>query len=104
MWRALASPVRREILAQLRNGGQTTNALVGRFPQLSRFAVMQHLKVLEEANLLLVRREGRQRFNFLNPVPIERIYQRWMHPFAGRMAAEMLALETHLKKTGKKEE
>jgi len=104
VWRALANPVRRQILALLRDGGQTTNSLVEQFPHISRFAVMQHLEVLKEAKLLIVRREGRQRFNFLNPVPIERIYQRWMHPFAGRVAAELLALETHLKKTSKKEE
>lgn len=97
IWRALASPVRRHILERLRNGGQDTSSLVELFPELSRFAVMQHLGVLEEAGLLVVRREGRRRLNFLNPVPIERIYQRWMHPFAGRVAAEMLALEQHLK-------
>ncbi len=98
IWRALASPVRRHILERLRNGGRDTGSLVALFPELSRFAVMQHLSVLEEAGLLVVRREGRRRLNFLNPVPIQRIYRRWMHPFAGRVAAEMLALEQHLKK------
>ena len=103
VWRALANPVRRQILELLRNGGRTTNSLVEEFPELSRFAVMQHLDVLVEAGLVIVRREGRQRFNFLNPVPIERLYQRWIHPFAGRVAAEMLALERHLKKPKHKE-
>jgi DNA-binding transcriptional ArsR family regulator len=62
---------------------------------------MQHLGVLEKAGLLLVRREGRQRFNYLNPVPIERIYQRWMHPYAATVAREMLALEEHLETKSK---
>ena len=101
VWRALANPVRRHILELLRDGAHTTGDLAAAFPELSRYAVMQHLGVLEEAGLLLVRREGRQRFNFLNPVPIERIYRRWMHPFAGRVAAEMLALEQHLSQEDK---
>ena len=104
VWRALGNPVRRKILELLRNGGKTTGTLAEAFPELSRYAVMQHIGVLEEAGLLLVRREGRQRFNYLNPVPIERIYRRWMHPFASQVAAEMLALEAHLKKQQKKKE
>jgi DNA-binding transcriptional ArsR family regulator len=75
---------------------RSTGELAEKFSDLSRYAVMQHLGVLEEAGLVLVRREGRQRFNYLNPVPIERVYQRWMHPFAARVAREMLALERHL--------
>jgi DNA-binding transcriptional ArsR family regulator len=101
VWRALANPTRRKLLELLRDGGRTTGHLADAFPELSRYAVMQHLGVLEEAGLLLVRREGRQRFNFLNPVPLERIYRRWMHPFAGKVAADMLALEQHLSQEDK---
>jgi DNA-binding transcriptional ArsR family regulator len=49
-----------------------------RFPDLSRFAVMQHLKVLEQADLVVPRRSGRERHNYLNPVPVQRIYERWV--------------------------
>jgi DNA-binding transcriptional ArsR family regulator len=78
VWKALSSPVRREVLDHLRDGPFTTGALVDRFPGLSRFAVMQHLRVLEAAELVLVRRHGRQRFNYLNPVPIQDIHDRWV--------------------------
>ena len=78
VWRALANPVRRTILDLLREGPQTTGALVVHFPELSRFAVMQHLKVLEEDELVIPRKDGRRRFNYLNPVPIQEVYDRWV--------------------------
>ena len=101
VWKALANPVRREILDLLQAEPRTTGDLAEHFEGLSRYAIMQHLGVLEEAGLLLVRREGRQRFNYLNPVPIERIYQRWMHPYTATVAREMLALEKHLETKSK---
>lgn len=96
VWKALSNPVRRMMLDLVRNDPKTTSELIDEFPKLSRYAVMQHIGVLNKARVLLLRREGRQRFNYLNPVPIEQIYQRWMHPYASRMAKEMLALEDHL--------
>jgi DNA-binding transcriptional ArsR family regulator len=96
VWRALASPVRRRLLDLLRDGPRTTGDLVGAVPDLSRFAVMQHLGVLADADLILVRRRGRQRFNHLNPVPLRRWYERWVVPLADRSAADLLRLETTL--------
>jgi DNA-binding transcriptional ArsR family regulator len=81
VWRALASPLRRRMLDRLRAGPRTTGALAALFPRLSRFAVMQHLSVLEEARLVVARREGRERWNALNPVPIRRIYERWVRRY-----------------------
>ena len=78
VWRALSNPVRRRILDLLAEGPLTTGALAERFNELSRFAVMQHLKVLEEADLVVPRRSGRERHNYLNPVPVQRIYERWV--------------------------
>ena len=78
VWRALANSVRRRILDLLAEGPLTTGDLSERFPDLSRFAVMQHLKVLEQADLVVPRRSGRERHNYLNPVPIQRIYERWV--------------------------
>lgn len=78
MWRALASPVRRAILDALREGPRTTGDLASLFPVLTRFAVMQHLRVLEAAEIVIPRREGRRRLNFLNPVPIQQVYDRWV--------------------------
>ena len=78
VWKALANVIRRDILDLLATGPQTTSELSEAFPDLSRFAIMRHLKVLEEADLLAVRRAGRQRFNYLNPVPIQQISDRWI--------------------------
>lgn len=78
VWRALANPVRREILDLLRAGPRTTGDVASRFPALSRFAVMQHLGVLTAAGLVRARREGRERWNHLDPTPIRLLYERWV--------------------------
>ena len=78
VWRALSNPVRRRALDLLGDGPLTTGELSDRFPELSRFAVMQHLGVLEEAELVVAVRRGRSRYNYLNPIPIQRIYDRWV--------------------------
>ena len=93
LWRALSSPVRRRILDRLRDGPKTTGALAAGFPRLSRFAVMQHLRVLCGARLVLVRREGRYRFNYLNAVPLVQAYERWVSTYAAPMAHGALALK-----------
>jgi DNA-binding transcriptional ArsR family regulator len=66
-------------------------------PQLSRFAVMQHLSVLERAGIVLVRREGRERWNELNAVPIQRELERWLNGFQQATASQLLAFERHLR-------
>lgn len=96
VWRALANPVRRTILDELRDGPLTTGGLAQRFPDHSRFAVMQHLGVLEEADLVLVRREGRRRFNHLNPVPIQRIHDRWVSRFRRPWTEALVDLKDEL--------
>ncbi len=78
VWRALSNPIRRRILDLLMERHRTTGELVDAFPELSRFAVMQHLKVLEAGGLLAIVREGRVRHNYINPVPIQQIYDRWV--------------------------
>jgi DNA-binding transcriptional ArsR family regulator len=78
VWRALANPVRRAILDELKRGPLRTGELADRFADLSRFAVMQHLGVLEEGDLVIRRRLGRVTLNFFNPVPIQRIADRWI--------------------------
>lgn len=93
LWRALANPIRRQILDMLRIGPRTTGELAESVPSLSRFAVMQHLEVLVSAGLVLVRRRGRQRFNYLNAAPLRRWYERWVAPLANQAAAEMLGIE-----------
>ena len=68
----------------------TTGDLYARFPQLNRCTVMQHLGVLERAGLVIVKREGRMRWNYINPLPIKAIHDRWISPHA-RGAVELLA-------------
>ncbi|MEO7803500.1 MAG: helix-turn-helix transcriptional regulator [Actinomycetota bacterium] len=93
VWRALGSPMRRRLLDLLRDGPLTTGELATHFPDLSRFAVMQHLGVLEEAKLVVARKQGRQRFNHLNAVPLRTIYERWVGTFADREAERALAVK-----------
>lgn len=93
VWRALANPVRREILDRLRDGALSTGELVMEFPELSRFAVMQHLGVLEKAGLVIHRKVGRTRLNFINVVPIRRIYERWVTRYEEYWAGSLLDLQ-----------
>jgi DNA-binding transcriptional ArsR family regulator len=65
-------------------------------PHLSRFAVMQHLGVLEKAGVVIVRRNGRERLNELNAVPIQRELERWLNSLQRATAAQLLAFERHL--------
>ncbi|MFQ5967319.1 MAG: ArsR/SmtB family transcription factor [Acidimicrobiia bacterium] len=102
VFKALANPVRRSILDALRGSPRTTGDLVEGFPTLSRFAVMKHLDVLVDSSLVTVTRQGRQRFNHLNPAPIRLLYERWMTPFSELWAREAVRLKRHVEQeTGK---
>lgn len=88
VFKALSAPTRRALLDALEDHPQTTGELCTRAPGLDRCTVMQHLKVLEEAGLVVVRRDGRERWNYLNPLPIKHIHDRWI----GRYAAHAVQL------------
>jgi DNA-binding transcriptional ArsR family regulator len=90
VFQALADHRRRAILDMLKNQPRTTGELCARFPQLDRCTVMLHLRVLEAADLIIVKREGRNRWNYLNPLPIKEIYDRWISRYAGG-AVDLLA-------------
>ena len=98
VWRALADPTRRQLLDQLGAGPRTTGQLAEAVPALTRFAVMKHLTVLQDAGLVAVERSGRERWNHLNAVPLRAAYQRWMAPFAERSAESLLSLKDHVEK------
>jgi DNA-binding transcriptional ArsR family regulator len=98
VFKALASSTRRAILDGLRDDPLTTGALCARFPALDRCTVMQHLKVLEEADLVIVRREGRERWNYLNALPIKHIHDRWIGPHAARAVELLDRLKTDLER------
>ena len=78
VFKSLADPTRRAILDALFEEPRTTGQLAALFPDVTRYAVMKHLKILEEAGLVSVRREGRTRWNTLNPVPLRQMYRRWV--------------------------
>jgi DNA-binding transcriptional ArsR family regulator/uncharacterized protein YndB with AHSA1/START domain len=98
VWKALAHPVRRRLVELLATGPRTTGDLTDQVPDLSRFAVMQHLEVLTRAGLIVVRRRGRYRINHLDPVPLRRWYEQWVTPLADAAGAEILALERHIER------
>ncbi|MDQ0470049.1 ArsR/SmtB family transcription factor [Labrys wisconsinensis] len=82
VFKALAHPRRRAMLDLLKGEARTTGMLCEAFEDMDRCTVMQHLKVLEEADLVIVRREGRERWNYLNSLPIKRIHDRWISGYA----------------------
>src|SRR5262245_49961922 len=90
VWRARANALRRRVLDLLRSGPRTTGDIAASLPEISRFAVTQHLGVLTDARLVLVRRRGRHRFNHLNPVPLREWYERWVVPMADTAASDLL--------------
>jgi DNA-binding transcriptional ArsR family regulator len=101
IWAALNDPSRRTILDLLRTGSMTTGKLCEHF-ETSRFAIMKHLKVLQQAGLVMVVRSGRERFNHLNPVPIQSIYRRWIRPFEQLPADRMIRLKHLAEQTKEK--
>lgn len=101
IWRALANRQRRALLDALRDGPRTTGQLVEVLPELSRFAVMQHLGVLTDAGLVLARKDGRQRRNFLNAVPIQETYDRWVPNLSRDAATSAVALRNYLESPSK---
>jgi uncharacterized protein YndB with AHSA1/START domain len=93
VFRALADPTRRSLLDELfREDGQTLSALESRLP-MTRFGVMKHLKLLEEAGLVVTRRRGREKLHFLNAVPIRIIHDRWVSKFAEPWVASLSGLK-----------
>jgi uncharacterized protein YndB with AHSA1/START domain len=96
VFRALADPTRRSLLDELfTDDGQTLSALEDRLP-MTRFGVMKHLKVLEEAGLVTTKRRGREKLHFLNPVPIRLVHDRWVSKYAEPWAATLSGLKTRL--------
>ncbi|HET7181027.1 MAG TPA: SRPBCC domain-containing protein [Candidatus Limnocylindrales bacterium] len=96
-FRALADPSRRLLLDRLfERDGQTLGELTAHLPDMTRFGVMRHLGVLEEAGLISTRKEGREKRHFLNPVPIRRIHDRWISKYAAPVVGTMSAIKDHL--------
>src|SRR5881275_689378 len=98
VFKALADPTRRFLLDLLfARDGRTLTELESQL-DMTRYGVMKHLKVLEEADLVITRRSGREKLHFLNAVPIRLIHDRWIDKYTEREVSALLALKTELEK------
>src|SRR5687767_10664719 len=96
VFKAMADPTRRKLLDELfTEDGQTLRALGERLP-MTRFGVMKHLRVLEEAGLVTTKRRGREKLHFLNPVPIRLVHDRWVSKYAEPWATTLTELKKEL--------
>ncbi len=96
VFKAMADQTRREILDFLREKPRTTGEICTEIRELDRCTVMLHLRVLEQADLVIVRREGRVRWNHLNIDPIQQIYRRWIKAYAEPSAHLLSKLKEEL--------
>jgi DNA-binding transcriptional ArsR family regulator len=102
VFKALADPTRRSLLDELfRQDGQTLSMLEERI-DMTRFGVMKHLKVLEDAELVVTRRRGRQKLHFLNPVPIRLVHDRWVSKYSEPWVAGLSEIKERLERTMEK--
>jgi DNA-binding transcriptional ArsR family regulator len=96
VFKALADPTRRFLLDLLfERDGRTLTELESEL-EMTRFGVMKHLRVLEEANLVVTRRSGREKLHFLNPVPIRQIHDRWIDKYTERQVSALVDLKSEL--------
>jgi DNA-binding transcriptional ArsR family regulator len=96
VFKALADPTRRFLLDRLfMRDGRTLTEIQSELA-MTRFGVMKHLRVLEDAGLVLTRRSGREKLHFLNPVPIRLIHDRWINKYAERRASALAGLKSEL--------
>jgi len=99
VFRALADPTRRHLLDRLyERDGRTLTELESDL-EMTRFGVMKHLRLLEEAGLVATRREGRQKLHYLNPVPIRLIHDRWIDKYTERQVSALANLKSELEET-----
>ena len=97
VFRALADPTRRTLLdALFAADGQSVGALCALSPEMTRFGVMKHLRVLEEANLVTTVKRGRTKLHYLNPVPIVQIAHRWVSKYAAPFASALVDLDNQV--------
>ncbi|MBL6276609.1 helix-turn-helix transcriptional regulator [Micromonospora fiedleri] len=96
VFKALASPTRRHLLDLLKDQARTTGDLCERLAPLDRTTVLQHLRVLEAAGLVIAHRKGRERWNHLDPLPIKRIHDRWIGAYASAAVDQLAALKSAL--------
>jgi len=103
VFKALADPSRRLLLDRLfQQDGQTLSQLCRHLKRdMSRFGVMKHLRILEQAGLVAAHKNGREKLHYLNPVPIRRIHDRWIGKYAEPFSSALSRLKTELERGGK---
>ena len=96
IFKALADPTRRHLLDRLfERDGRTLGELESEL-EMTRFGVMKHLRVLEDAGLVVTRRNGREKLHFLNPVPIRLVHDRWIDKYTERAVGALVDLKREL--------
>ena len=99
VFKALSDPSRRLLLDRLfEQDGRTLINLEAELPHLTRFGVMKHLKVLEEADLVITDKVGREKLHYLNPVPIRLLHDRWIDKYTERRVSALVNLKHELEK------
>ena len=99
VFKALADPTRRHLLDRLfARDGRTLTELESEL-EMTRFGVMKHLKVLEDADLVIARRSGREKLHYLNPVPIRLIHDRWIDKYTERRVSALSDLKSELEQS-----
>ena len=99
VFKALSDPTRRHLLDRLfERDGRTLTELESEL-EMTRFGVMKHLRLLEEAGLVVARRQGREKLHFLNPVPIRLIHDRWIDKFTEHRVAALADLKSELEES-----
>jgi DNA-binding transcriptional ArsR family regulator len=100
LFKALSHPIRRRILDILKESPSTTGELNDHFPEVSRYAIMKHLTALEEGKLVLSRKKGKYKVNFLNAIPLQEMHNRWVGKYMEPSAASLLNLKAIAEETG----
>jgi DNA-binding transcriptional ArsR family regulator len=99
VFKALADPTRRSLLDRLFERDGLTLTELESETQMTRFGVMKHLRILEQANLVVTRRAGRKKHHFLNPVPIRLAHDRWIDKYTERQVSALADLKAKLEET-----
>lgn len=97
VFKAIAHETRRQILDLLQKKGKTTGQLCLDLPKIDRCTVMQHLRYLEKANLIIIKKHGRESWNYLNALPIKLIHENWINQYSKIPLENLVKLEERLK-------
>jgi uncharacterized protein YndB with AHSA1/START domain/DNA-binding transcriptional ArsR family regulator len=96
IWKALSDKSRRRILDLLREKELTTGEICKHFKKMTRYGVMKHLTILHDADLIIVKREGKNRINYINPLPIQHIYERWVKKYEAGWSSYLIKFKNHM--------